>query len=153
MLGSAAQEATMDASELADRMQLRDLVNRYPSIPDDRNYALVEEIFTQDAQLIGPGFSLSGREQIRAGMQAIEQYSATLHCVHNQRVDLDGDRAAGEVYCVANHLHEVEGVPYKLDWGVRYGDRYRREAGVWRIARRELNVVWEQDLPLQQAKA
>ena len=74
---------------------------------------------------------------------------ATLHCVHNHRVELDGDAAEGEAYCVANHLHEVDGVPYKLDWGVRYGDRYRRDAGVWRIARRELRVVWEQDLPLR----
>ena len=42
----------------------------------------------------------------------------------------------------------MDGVPHKLDWGVRYRDRYRREAGAWRIAHRELRLVWEQDLPL-----
>ena len=139
----------MNLDELADRMALRDLVSRYPGIPDDRNYALVDEVFTEDAELVGPGFSLTGREQIRVGMQAIEQYSATLHCVHNHTIELAGDTARGETYCVANHLHEVDGVPYKLDWGVRYSDHYRRDSGGWRISRRELRVVWQQDLPLQ----
>lgn len=141
----------MNADEVADRLALRDLVTRYASIPDDRNYALVDDIFTEDAELAGPGFALVGHEQVRAGMQAIEQYSATFHCVHNHTVDLDGDSAEGETYCVANHLHEVDGVPHKLDWGIRYSDRYRRESGRWRIARRELRVIWEQDLPLQGA--
>jgi hypothetical protein len=141
----------MNLDELADRMELRDLVTRYSGIPDDRNYALVDEVFTQDAELVGPGFSFSGREKIRVGMQAIEQYSATLHCVHNHSVELAGDAARGETYCIANHLHEVDGVPYKLDWGVRYADQYRRDSGGWRISRRELRVVWRQDLPLQGA--
>lgn len=143
----------MDARELADRIALRDLVTRYASIPDDRNYALVDELFTEDAELVGPGFSMSGRDQIRAAMQAIEQYSATLHSVHNQIVAITGDHAEGETYCVANHLHEIDGVPHKLDWGIRYKDRYRRDGRVWRIARRELCVVWEQELPLRNVGA
>jgi uncharacterized protein (TIGR02246 family) len=143
----------MTADELAERLALRDLVTRYAGIPDDRNYALVDEVFTEDAVLVGPGFSLTGREQIRSGMQAIEQYSATLHCVHNHSVEISGDTARGLTYCVANHLHEIEGVPHKLDWGVRYHDQYRRESGGWRIARRELQLVWEQELPLKGTNA
>ncbi|MBW2266956.1 MAG: nuclear transport factor 2 family protein [Deltaproteobacteria bacterium] len=139
----------MTLHELADRLALRDLVTRYAAIPDDRNYALVDEVFSEDGELVGPGFSLVGRDQIRAAMQGIEQYSATLHCVHNQTLELAGDSAEGVTYCIANHLHEVDGVPHKLDWGIRYNDLYRRDSGGWRIARRELLVVWEQDLPLQ----
>lgn len=138
----------MTLEELTERLALRDLVTRYAGIPDDRNYALVDEVFTEDAVLIGPGFSLAGREQIREGMAAIEQYSATMHSVHNHSVEISGDRARGLTYCVANHLHEVEGVAHKLDWGVRYNDEYRREARGWRISRRELQLVWQQDLPL-----
>ena len=135
--------------EVADRLALRELVERYARIPDDRDYALVDEIFSEDATLAGPGFELAGREAIRAAMQQIEQYSATLHCVHNHLVEIDADAATGEVWCVANHLHEVDGVPSKLDWGIRYRDAYAREAGSWRIARRELELVWQQDGPLR----
>lgn len=139
----------MDPNEIGDRIALRELVERYARIPDDRNYALVDEIFSADASLLGPGFELNGHEAIRGAMQAIEQYSATLHCVHNHLVELHGDEAEGETWCVANHLHEVDGRPHKLDWGIRYQDRYRREPGGWRISRRELRVVWQQDAPLQ----
>jgi hypothetical protein len=138
----------MDPRETANRLELRRLVDLYASIPDDRNYALVEEVFTTDATLAGPGFELTGHEPIRAGMRSIERYSATFHAVHNQLVEIYGDDAHGDTWCVASHLHEVEGRPYKLDWGIRYKDRYRREEGRWRIARRGLELVWEQDLPL-----
>ena len=139
----------MTPSEIADRLALRELVERYARIPDDRDYALVSELFTEDAELVGPGFTVSGRERIREAMRGIERYRATFHAVHNQLVELDGDDATGETWCVASHLYEVDGVPHKLDWGIRYRDRYRRERGCWRIARRELDVVWEQDLPLR----
>lgn len=139
----------MEAHEIADRLALRALVDRYARIPDDRDYALVDEVFAADASLVGPGFTLEGREAIRAGMQAIEQYDATLHCMHNQLVEIDGDRAEGETWCVASHVHAAGGRPVKLDWGIRYRDEYRREAEGWRIVRRQLRVVWEQELPLK----
>ncbi len=143
----------MDASEIADRVALRSLVERYAKIPDDRDYALVDELFTEQAELVGPGFTMQGREQIRAAMQGIEQYTVTLHCVHNHDVQLAGDSAEGETYCVANHVHDKDGVTHKLDWGIRYRDRYERDGGTWRIARRELRVVWEQELPLRLGSA
>ena len=137
-----------EAQELSDRLELRALVDRYARIPDDREYSLVDAIFTEDATLVGPGFELSGRELIRQGMQAIEQYSATLHSMHGQVVEIEGNEATGDTWCTANHVHEKEGRPHKLDWGIRYKDHYRRETQGWRIARRELVLIWTQELPL-----
>lgn len=141
----------MDDREVRDRLELRELVFRYARIPDDRDYALVAEVFAPDAVLVGPGFELRGSDQIRQAMQAIEAYSATLHSVHNHLVELAGDEASGETYCVANHLLQKDGRPIKLDWGIRYQDRYRRGPDGWRITRRELRLVWEQELPLRPA--
>ena len=135
-------------SELEDRQLLRELVDRYARIPDDRDYALVDVVFTEDATLVGPGFELSGRELIREGMQSIERYSATLHSMHGHLVEVNGDEATGDTWCVANHIHEKDGRPHKLDWGIRYKDRYRRDAAGWRIAHRELVLIWTQELPL-----
>jgi uncharacterized protein (TIGR02246 family) len=135
--------------DLTDRQALRDLAARYARIPDDRDYDLVDEVFTSDAQVIGPDFHLEGREQIRAGMRSIERYEATQHTMHQQTVELHGDEGEGEVYCVAYHLLEVDGRAHKLDWGIRYRDRYRREPEGWRLARRELQIVWRQQLPLE----
>ncbi len=137
----------MDARELDDRVALRELTYRYARLIDDRAYDDIPNVFTEDAVLSGPGYAMTGYAELRGGLEQIEMYSATLHCVHNHLVELDGDQATGEAYCVANHLYEAEGVARKLDMGIRYTDAYRREAGAWRIASRELNLIWDQDLP------
>lgn len=143
----------MDANEMSDRMEIRELAFRYARMIDDRDYALADEVFTEDGELIGPGFHLVGGAAIRAALPSIEHFRATLHCVYNQRVELRGDEAEGETYCVANHIHDRSGKAFKLDWGIRYQDRCRRGSKGWRFVRRELVVVWRQDLPLQEKKA
>ena len=110
---------------------------------------LARALFTEDAVLVGARFELVGVERIVRGLATVERYRATFHAVHNQTLELAGEEAAGETYCVAYHLLERDGRPLKLDWGIRYQDRYRRGSdGAWRFARRELIVDWEQELPL-----
>jgi ketosteroid isomerase-like protein len=124
-------------------------VYRYARAVDRRDWALAATLFTDDAVLASARFELVGVEQILRGLRSVERYRATFHAVHNQTLDIAGDEATGETYCVANHLLEREGQPRKLDWGIRYEDRYRRGAdGAWRLARRELIVDWEQELPV-----
>ncbi len=122
---------------------------RYARAVDRRDWALAATLFTDDAVLVGPRFELVGREQILRGLRTVERYRATFHAVHNQTLEFSGDEAAGETYCVANHFLERDGQARKLDWGIRYQDRYRRGAdGAWRLCRRDLIVDWEQELPV-----
>jgi len=121
----------------------------YARAVDRRDWALAETLFTEDAVLKGARFELVGVAQILRGLATVERYRATFHAVHNQTLVIAGDEASGETYCVANHLLERDGQTFKLDWGIRYQDRYRRCAdGAWRFTRRELIVDWEQELPL-----
>lgn len=134
--------------DASDERELRRLAYRYARMIDRRDWDEIPRVFTETARLTGPGYAMTGHEELRAGLGAIEMYSATLHCVHNQTAEIDGARGTGELYCIANHLYEKEGVPFKLDMGIRYDDRYERGAGGWRISRRVLNLIWQQDLPL-----
>jgi SnoaL-like domain len=136
-------------TEQDDERELRKLAYRYARMIDERDWNEIPAVFTEAACLSGPGYSMTGHQELDAGLRAIEMYSATLHCVHNQVARIDGDRATGELYCVANHLHEKQGVAFKLDMGIRYEDRYERDAQGWRIAARVLHLVWQQDLPLE----
>ena len=131
-----------------DERQLRKLAYRYARMIDRRNWSEITEVFTDGAVLSGPGYAMTGHSELTAGLPSIEMYSATMHCVHNQSSEIDGDRATGELYCIANHLYEKAGVAFKLDMGIRYEDRYERGPGGWRIAERVLALVWQQDLPL-----
>lgn len=136
-------------ASLEDRLALRELADRYARAVDRRDWALAATLFTEDCVLQGPGYELVGREKILAGLRLIDRYSATQHSVHNQLVEVEGDRASGETYCTAHHVYARDGRPRMLDWGIRYQDRCVRERGAWRYAHRELLLDWAQDLPLE----
>ena len=131
-----------------DENQLRDLAYRYAQMMDRRDFDMLPQVFAEDGKLIGPGYEMQGFDVLRQGLSALEQISATLHAVLNTYFEIDGDRAKGEVYCVANHLYEKEGVPFKLDMGIRYEDEYARGEAGWVIQSRFFNMVWETDRPM-----
>lgn len=135
--------------ERLDERELRHLAYRYARMIDRRDWDQIPLVFTPDASLSGPGYAMQGHDELRGGLGQIAMYDSTMHSVHNQIAEIEGDAGTGEVYCVANHLYEKEGVAFKLDMGVRYEDRYVRGAEGWRIAQRVLNLIWQQDLPLE----
>ena len=143
----------MAANETPDRREdearLRDLAGRYARMMDRMSFDDLPTVFAADGVLSGPGYEMTGHDQLRAGLQSLDQFSATLHGVLNTYFEIEGDRAKGEVYCVANHVHEVEGIPFKLDMGIRYEDDYVRQGEIWVIARRFFNMVWETDTPMR----
>jgi len=151
-LDGPEEEDPMASDETAalreDELQLRDLAFRYARMMDRRRFDWLPQVFAEDGELIGPGYEMKGHEQMHQGLKGLEQFSATLHGVLNTYFDIDGDAATGEVYCVANHVYEKEGMPFKLDMGIRYEDRYTRQANGWVIARRFFNMVWETDRPM-----
>ncbi|MDX2274543.1 MAG: nuclear transport factor 2 family protein [Hyphomonadaceae bacterium] len=110
----------------------------------DRNLtALWEEIFTEDALLEGPHFRMEGSAAISAAPAMLARdFIATQHRMSNLFITVDGAKATGEVYCVAEHLFEKDGERKLMVWTIRYDDVYRKDDGVWRIAHRILNLDW-----------
>lgn len=131
-----------------DAFELIQLAYGYASMVDRRDWERLPRIFTAGARLAGPGYEMRGHAELRAGLATIDRFSATMHRVSNPVFQIEGDRAKGELYCVASHLHEPRGVPSKLDMGIRYEDRYERTDQRWRIAERVLILIWQQELPL-----
>jgi uncharacterized protein (TIGR02246 family) len=136
-------------ASIEDRLALQELAARYARAVDRRDYAAFAALFTPDGILCGPGYEMKAHGEIEKGIRLIEQYESTQHCVHQQLVDVTGDAATGETYCVARHVYTKDGTKRKLDMGVRYQDQYRRDSGTWLILRRELILDWTQDLPLK----
>ncbi len=136
-------------SEASHKQALYELVCRYAQAVDKRDWTALARLFAPDAVLKGPGFSFDGVDAIVAGMSGLGRFSLTQHHVHNHLAEVDELEASAETYCVANHLYEVDGVTRKLDWGIRYLDRFACIDGLWHITRRELLLDWSQDLSLQ----
>jgi uncharacterized protein (TIGR02246 family) len=135
-------------ASIEDRLALQELAARYARAVDRRDYAAFSALFTADGVLHGPGYAMRAHGEIEKGIRLIERYESTQHCVHQQLVDVRGDTATGETYCVARHVYSRDGIARKLDMGIRYLDEYVRSDREWRFRRRELVLDWTQDLPL-----
>ena len=66
------------------------------------------------------------------------------HFVGNHRVELDGDAATGDTYCIAHHLTGKD--DYVMH--IRYEDTYVRTSAGWRIQTRDLHLLWTANLPV-----
>jgi hypothetical protein len=63
-------------------------------------------------------------------------------------VELDGERATGESYCLAHHLSVDEvGRRTMMIASLRYLDEFVKKDGVWLFARRRLMVDWTETRP------
>ena len=71
-------------------------------------------------------------------------YDATFHFVGQQQVDIDGDTATGETYCIAHHLTIPDDGSPATDYimFIRYQNQFVRLDEGWRFAVRELNIDW-----------
>jgi ketosteroid isomerase-like protein len=131
--------------ELLDRAAVRDVLYTYARGVDRKDIALVASCFTADCAYEG---SL-GRTDVRDALARLERrwvdFDATMHFMGNCLIDLDGDVARSETYCVAYHRRTVDGVQKDLTVAVRYNDEMIRQDGRWRIRRRHVVTVWTRD--------
>lgn len=137
--------AADDQRWVRDRIEIGDLVVRYATAIDDRDFDLLDRVFTEDADCdyseVG-GFR-GDRAAFKEWMEGVAPLFHTwLHHVTNHSVDLaDGaDEATG-----VSHLFNPTvlagpgGGPGDLGplfEGGRYHDRYVRTTDGWRIAAR-----------------
>lgn len=134
-----------------DCLALRRTAELYARGADRRSKDDWIAALTEDVEITGPGFAIKGREANLGSLDMLgRMFKATRHLVHNQLAEIDGDTAAGETYCTAEHRMAGEAGDMLLCWAIRYQDQWRREAGQWKISRRELIVDWEELRPLKQ---
>jgi hypothetical protein len=76
-------------------------------------------------------------------------YHSTMHTVLNHTASIHGDKADGETYCIAYHVnHPKDGVYTRLDWAIRYQDKYVHQNGIWLYTHRQLLVEWTELSPV-----
>ncbi|WP_280460602.1 nuclear transport factor 2 family protein [Nocardia carnea] len=86
----------MDSRTLADRIEITDLLTRYATAVDDKDWPLYRSVFTADAQIdystaggpTGDVDTVVGKLTEQLGL-----FSRTQHFISNIAVELDGDTA------------------------------------------------------------
>ena len=129
---------------LADREAIRALLARYAIGVDRKDLAMVAGCFTEDCAYEGALGRGTIADALRALAGAFGRYARTMHVMGTQLVELAGDVANAETYCVAHHVLP-DGALRTV--GVRYLDALVRTEDGWRIRARAVRTEWTRDEP------
>ena len=142
----------MTPQEIADRIEIDDLITRYATAVDTKDWDLYRTVFTDDAVIdytSAGGIRGSLGEVVEWLSHALKLFPMTQHLVTNRHVVLEGDTATGRSYYY-NPLGRPDGTGgmQLLFFGGYYNDRFRRTTDGWRIAERVEETAWvEGSLP------
>ncbi|MDA0164370.1 nuclear transport factor 2 family protein [Solirubrobacter ginsenosidimutans] len=137
-------------AEQADRLAIRELIDAYAHCADRRDAEGQKSLFTDDTHFVvymegersTPTQALDGREALTPVFAALNTYETTMHFNGQSTVELAGDRATGETYCIAHHLFTTDGKRQLMVAFLRYHDTFVKRDGTWLFAARELYVDW-----------
>ena len=130
--------------------ELHDLAFRYGLAVDNRDAALLGSVFTRDGVIRGYG-EVAARYTGAAGWHRMitevsNSFGRTMHNVYNQTFEISSDGAiSGLTTGVASHLLPAEAGAStwrRLDFAMRYHNRYALEDGAWKFSERALEVLW-----------
>jgi|SRR5271166_1350510 len=138
---------------LLDRLEIDDLLVRYATAIDARDWVQLESVFAQDARLdyrSAGGIQGTFAEVRQWLSEVLQVFTWTQHLVVNRAVEIDpgGESArARSIFHNPNQLL-VEGEPWLFVVGGCYHDRLVRLEAGWRIASRvEETLWWDHPIP------
>ncbi|MBI2700119.1 nuclear transport factor 2 family protein [Mycobacterium gordonae] len=128
-------------TEREDRQDISELLVRYATGIDRRDWALFRTVFTDDCELdYGEIGSWSGIDAVTDFMEKVHALAGhTLHRLSNQDITVDGENAVARTYVdalimSADNAGGVNGIGF-------YDDDIVRTSQGWRIARRRFTAV------------
>lgn len=141
---------------IADKLEISELIARYPLVVDGRDFDRLDELFTPDARIDFSAFG--GPCDTPAGIKAFLQeslglFARTQHMMGLPSITLDGDSARARTSCTNPMvLDNADGTTSVWLIGLWYDDEFTRTTDGWRFTSRKqercYSVVGLQDTPL-----
>jgi 3-phenylpropionate/cinnamic acid dioxygenase small subunit len=137
----------MELQEIADRLEITEVLYRYATALDTQEWGSLTTVFTEDAAYrMGVRGEFTGVNAIAAKLEEVlGKLQATQHLIGNATIVVDGDTARSTSYVRAQHYrtgHETGG--NTLDMGGTYVDELVRTEDGWRISHRVLEITWRE---------
>jgi len=131
--------APMTLQEVSDRIEIDDLLTRYATAVDSKDWDLYATCFTSDARIdyTAAGGIKGTLPEVRRWLEEVlASFPMTQHLVTNRMVRIDGDAATCSSYLFnPMGVRDGDGVMVFLEGGY-YRDRLVRTPDGWRIAER-----------------
>lgn len=130
------------ASRDADEAAIVRLTHDYCWALDTHDFEALRSVFMPDCVTRLGGEQHGVDEVIARVSSALGSLDTSQHMVSTHQIRTDGDAATGRCYLHAQHVRgDTDGGGQYIVAG-RYEDRYVRTSDGWRIAERELVVMW-----------
>jgi len=132
----------MNLEILKAKEELRNLIDAYASLGDEKKISQVMDLFTPDMKydvymnnhLIS---SVSGRENMEKDFNEHAAQVKTYFTLNGQHtVEVNGDTASGVSFTQMKMIREIEGKNILTDYSVKYDDKYVYQGGKWFIKER-----------------
>ena len=136
--------AHLTLQAVSDRLEIADLQYRYALALDTRDWALLERCFTVDAIVdYGElGGVITGAAKIAQFCRsALDGLDASQHLIGNTMVTIDGDRATGLCYFVAQHVFVSDNGSNTYLVAGTYHDELHRGADGWQMTSRAYQLA------------
>ncbi|MCM3674652.1 nuclear transport factor 2 family protein [Peribacillus simplex] len=137
----------MSLEILQAKLELRELVDAFSNLTDEKNIPDQMLLFTPDTrykvyvgdQLVS---DVSGTKQLEEEFTGHASLVKRYFSINGQHVvKVDGDTATGVSYSQMKMVREEDGKEVITDYSVRYDDEYVRQNGTWLIKARTCHFV------------
>lgn len=132
-----------------DKQAIYDVLVRYSHGVDRCDLDMLKSAYWPDGTDDHGTFSGNAMEFCEMLMPALKAMHATMHNIGSHLIELRGDEAKVQSYCVAYHQFpspDGEG-DVEMVVGGRYLDRMTRRGGEWRIMERVYVLDWNRNGP------
>ncbi len=139
-----AKERQRRIGEMLDRHEIHQVILKLARGTDRRDEALIRSCYHADSFDDHGAFQGTGAEFAAWVPPTLSIFAATQHFIGTPRIELDGDTAKSETYCIAHHVTPEDHPDGAKDsvMALRYVDRFEREpGGPWLIRKRV--CVWD----------
>ena len=129
-----------DVSRMMDGQAVGELIIRYGSSLDERNWERLATCFVPEVKsVLAGGPMMNGYEELEAAIRfALGAYERTHHHIAGQEAEIDGDVARLRANLIATHVHD--GTTFVV--GGVYREELVRTPQGWRISYHELDALW-----------
>jgi hypothetical protein len=147
-----AREVTVNdqiLQQLADRAAISDVVHRYATAIDLRDWALLRTCFSDPVEADFTSFGTrevfrgSADDWVAAVRSTIQGLDATQHLTANHVHEISGDSAVCTAYIRARHVFDEADGENSYTIGGYYTWELARQDDGWRASKYAINVTWK----------
>jgi hypothetical protein len=140
-----------DTRQLADRLEIDDLLTRYTRAIDSGEWDRLDDVFTADARIdyTASGGMTGAYPDVKAWLaKVLPMFPKRQHIIGQREVTLDGDRARVTAYFFNPMVISRPGVADELwEFGGYYHHRLVRTDMGWRSEELVEEIVWKRGVP------